>query len=375
MTEIYLIRHAQSEGNLYRMMQGQWDGEVTELGRRQIAALAERFRDVHIDAVYSSDLSRTRMTAGAILKYHDLPLHTSRALRELDLGPWEGKFFGDLKKSEPEALRTFVLDMGSWHIDGAETCRDATERIYPCFLEIARENDGRTVAVVSHGAVMRCLLSRCLGVGLGDTDALPISTNTGVTHLFYDNGVFTADYLGDASHLGAPDAPVWSKAPELCGESFDPASDPQYYKDCYRDAWRAAHGTDAGYSPTPYYLSALEHYSRDSGAVLRMLDGDRPVGLVDLDPERGAHAGIGWISLLYLCEEYRHRGCGAQLLARARFFYCALGRRALRLHVAEDNAAALTFYRRWGFRELSRENGSHGALLLMEKKLGGYDDV
>lgn len=375
MTEIYLIRHAQSEGNLYRMMQGQWDGEVTELGRRQIAALAERFRDVHIDAVYSSDLSRTRMTAGAILKYHDLPLHTSRALRELDLGPWEGKFFGDLKKSEPEALRTFVLDMGSWHIDGAETCRDAAERIYTCFLEIARENDGKTVAVVSHGAVMRCLLSRCLGVGLGDTDALPISTNTGVTHLFYDNGVFTADYLGDASHLGAPDAPVWSKAPELCGESFDPASDPQYYKDCYRDAWRAAHGTDAGYSPTPYYLSALEHYSRDSGAVLRMLDGDRPVGLVDLDPERGAHAGIGWISLLYLCEEYRHRGCGVQLLARARFFYCALGRRALRLHVAEDNAAALAFYRRWGFRELSRENGSHGALLLMEKKLGGYDDV
>lgn len=375
MTEIYLIRHAQSEGNLYRMMQGQWDGDVTELGRRQIAALAERFRDVHIDALYSSDLTRTRLTARAILKYHDLALNTSTALREINLGPWEGKFFGDLKKHEPEALGTFVFDMGSWQIEGAETCREAAERIYPCFLDIARENDGKTVAVVSHGAVIRCLLSRCLDLELRDTDALSISPNTGVTHLFYDNGVFTADYIGDTSHLGVTEAPVWSKAPELCGESFDPASDPDYYKDCYRDAWLAAHGTDAGYDPTPYYISALEHYARDNGAVVRMFDDEKSVGLIDLDPARGAHAGIGWISLLYLNGEYRHRGCGAQLLARARFFYSRMGRRALRLHVAEENADALTFYRRWGFRELSRENGSHGALLLMEKKLGGHEDV
>ena len=35
MTEIYLIRHTQAEGNRYRMMQGYWDGEVTALGLRQ----------------------------------------------------------------------------------------------------------------------------------------------------------------------------------------------------------------------------------------------------------------------------------------------------------------------------------------------------
>ncbi len=375
MTEIYVIRHAQSEGNLFRMMQGQWDGAVTELGARQIAALAERFRNVPIDALYSSDLCRTRLTAGAILKYHDLPLHTDKALRELDMGPWEGRFFGDLKHLEAESLRTFITDMENWKVEGAETCRDVADRTYRRLLEIAEKHPGKTVAVVSHGAAIRCMLSRCLGISLSDTKNLPIPANTGVSRLVYDNGVFTADYINDNSHLGAMDTPLWTRTPDLRGENFDPASDPDCYKTCYRDAWCAAHGSDAGFQPMPYFLSALDHYEYDRCAVMRIFDGDTFAGLIDLDPVRGAHAGIGWISLLYLRPEYRHMGCGIQLLGRVMSFYAALGRKSLRLHVAEDNTDALKFYKRWGFTELSQENTGHSTLLLMEKKLGGYRDV
>ena len=74
MTTIYLIRHAEAEGNLYRRVQGHWDGQVTPRGDLQIAALAERFRDVPVDAVYASDLRRTQDTAAAILSTHELPL-------------------------------------------------------------------------------------------------------------------------------------------------------------------------------------------------------------------------------------------------------------------------------------------------------------
>ena len=66
MTTIYLIRHAEAEGNLYRRIQGHWNGQVTPRGQKQIDALAERFRGVPIDAVCSSDLQRTIDTAGAI---------------------------------------------------------------------------------------------------------------------------------------------------------------------------------------------------------------------------------------------------------------------------------------------------------------------
>ena len=71
MTKIYLIRHAEAEGNLYRRIQGHWDGSITPLGLQQIDALAQRFRREHIDALYCSDLSPARATAEAITRMTD----------------------------------------------------------------------------------------------------------------------------------------------------------------------------------------------------------------------------------------------------------------------------------------------------------------
>ena len=66
MTKIYLVRHAQAEGNLYRRAHGMYDSLVTPQGYAQIEALRRRFADIPVDAVYSSPLLRTRTTAAAI---------------------------------------------------------------------------------------------------------------------------------------------------------------------------------------------------------------------------------------------------------------------------------------------------------------------
>ena len=63
MTTIYLIRHAEADGNLYRRAHGWYDSVITDRGYRQIAALAKRFASTRFDAVYSSDRRRT-MTTG-----------------------------------------------------------------------------------------------------------------------------------------------------------------------------------------------------------------------------------------------------------------------------------------------------------------------
>lgn len=371
MTKIYLIRHVQAEGNLYRMMQGHWDGEPTALGLRQARLLGERMRDTKLDAIYVSDLSRALRTAEGLLPHHPLPLHVDPRLREISMGPWEGRFFGDLKHDMPGEIKMFLQREDGWRPEGAEGYAEVTARAWPAMEEILRDNEGRTIAVVSHGVTIRCLLAKMLALGPGDPARLPIGGNTAISCLTYENGVFTPDYLGDCAHLESMSIPVWEQTPDLRGEPIDPMKEEAYYVSCYEDAWRAAHGTTKGFAAESYLLSAAEHHRADPGAVLKILAGDEPVGLVDMDTRRGAHADYGWLSLIYLRPEYRRQGMGIQLLGRAIMHYRQLGRRSLRLYAAEDNLAAMAFYRHWGFEKLGEERGRFGTIWLLEKKLGG----
>ncbi|MCR5135647.1 MAG: GNAT family N-acetyltransferase [Oscillospiraceae bacterium] len=369
MTEIYLIRHTQAEGNRYRMMQGFWDGEVTEMGRRQIEALAGRFADLPLDAVYSSDLHRAVETAEAAARRDRLPIRTRVALRELNIGPWEQKFFGNVCHAQPELSHTFMFDAENFYLEGAETYGDVRNRAMRELRELAEENEGKRIAVVSHGVTIRCILSAVTGVPLNDVKTLPICRNTAVSKLIWDGGRFTAEYVNDISHLPPELQGNWSRAGDVRDELFRPADDRAYYEACYADAWRSAHGNLRHFSADTYYQAALRHHAAVPGSVLRLYEEDEPIGLVDLDPERGASEGVGWISLLYLKEECRGRGYGIQVLARPVFFYRELGRRLLRLDVAEDNAIACRFYRREGFRVVGEHPGMEGKLLLMERPL------
>ena len=367
MTEIYLIRHTEAEGNRYRMMQGYWDGEVTALGLRQADALSRRFAKLPLDAVYSSDLTRAVLTAEAAACGSRLLVQQREALRELNIGPWEQQFFGNLSYEEPELARRFIHDSENWAVPGAETFAQVRERALAELRRIAAENDGKTIAVVSHGVAIRCILSGITKIPLSDTEHLPICKNTAVTKLRFVDGQFQIEYMNDDSHLGESERTVWNAVGALRDTVFDPQRDRSWYEQCYADAWMFAHGDLDGFSPATYYHAACHHHSVSPGAVKCIFLQEEPVGLVDLDPERGKADGTGWISLLYLREGFRGKGYGIQLLARAIAFF--RDRSRLQLQVAESNRAALAFYTREGFRAVSETKSPNGRLLVLERPL------
>ena len=121
MTKIYLIRHAEAEGNLYRIAHGQYNSTITPRGYRQLSALKRRFADIPIDAVYGSDLFRTQTTASAVYKPKNLPFHPLPLLREVRLGCWEQRSWAEIERMDREMLINFNKFPDLWQVEGAET--------------------------------------------------------------------------------------------------------------------------------------------------------------------------------------------------------------------------------------------------------------
>ena len=204
MTKIYLIRHAEAEGNLYRRIQGHWDGSITPLGLQQIDALAQRFRREHIDALYCSDLSRARATAEAITRYHDIPAVATPRLTEICMGVWEGRAWGDVEHEFPEQMRYFNTDPDRWSVPGCEPIRDVQKRMKRAISDLAARHDGQTIALVSHGMAIRAYLCTVLGIPNSEMATLPYGDNTSVSLLLVDGDNTTVEYYNDNRHL--PDA-------------------------------------------------------------------------------------------------------------------------------------------------------------------------
>ena len=159
MTRIYIVRHAEAEGNLYRRIHGQYDSLVTPLGYRQIEALSRRFQDIPVDAVYSSDLYRTRMTAKAIYAPKGLPLHLEPGLREIAMGRWEDQTWGGAARRDPERMNQFSRSDPDYDSPGGETFQAVQKRVVDTFRRLIRTHGGQTIVCVSHGVAIRTAMA------------------------------------------------------------------------------------------------------------------------------------------------------------------------------------------------------------------------
>ncbi len=202
MTYIYLIRHCEAMGNLKRVFQGSTDCDISETGAKQLEYLKERFKNIRLDAVYSSPLIRARKTAEAVACGKGLEIITRQNLTELNGGVLEGRPFQEAFNSIAGLADTWNNHPQDFAPEGGEAMRNAYVRIYEEITELVRINRGKTVAAVSHGGVLRCLMCRVLYNDINRLKDVPWCENTAVTLLKIDDSdKIGVEFFNDYSHV------------------------------------------------------------------------------------------------------------------------------------------------------------------------------
>lgn len=366
MTTLYLIRHAEAEGNLYRRIHGWYDALITENGYRQIQALETRFTDIPIDAVYSSDLIRTQTTAQAICRPKNLPLTTHKGLREVHMGLWEDHPWGEIRHLYPAELSLFNHSDPAWRAPNGESLHEVGHRMEKAVHEIVSQHPDQTIAIFSHGTAIRQFLARVQGISPSQWHSLPHSDNTAVSCLAYDEEGFHIVFEGDNSHLDESISTLarqswWKKDKDgeedvnLWFRPLDLNTEQDRYLAARRDAWMSVHGPALPFDGPTFLEGARNASSQNPWAVCAAMNGERFAGVLQCNPARHAQEQTGFISFFYVTSAFRLKGLGVQLLGQAISFYRALGRNRLRLRCAVSNAIALHFYQKYGFRAVGQE--------------------
>lgn len=190
MTTILIARHGQSDWNQEKRWQGHADRPLTERGREQAQALADRLAHIELDAVYSSDLQRARDTAAVVAESQGLELRQLPDLREVDVGSWSGLTRAEAEERFPEGFAQWRDGYPGWQ-DG-ETYEAMTDRVLRAVDEIAGEHEGGRVLVVSHGGPIRAMHAAALGLDVHAYRRLrPVEPNARLSAVCFVDGKLT----------------------------------------------------------------------------------------------------------------------------------------------------------------------------------------
>lgn len=158
-THLYLVRHGQTEWNVENRLQGFHDSPLTDLGVRQAMWLGDAFRDKPLDVIYSSSSRRAARTAELIRGDKPIAIIESDALKEINLGVWEGLTQEEAKAANPEAFEHFLQDPERFQVSGGESYGEVSKRAVAKVAEIVAAHPGQHILVVAHTVVVKLLMA------------------------------------------------------------------------------------------------------------------------------------------------------------------------------------------------------------------------
>jgi broad specificity phosphatase PhoE len=168
--KLLLIRHGESVGNAEYRVQGQAEFPLTERGRDQARALAQRLRREKwiLSVLYASDLSRATETAEILAAEMEAEVVLDARLREYDVGVLNGIVWQEIEFLYPDIWHGLHHSPEWVPIPDEEGTEAFHARIVAALANIQDRHKGTAAtAVVSHGGTLGMILSHLLGMDPG----------------------------------------------------------------------------------------------------------------------------------------------------------------------------------------------------------------
>lgn len=162
-TRLYLIRHGATQLSAEDRFAGATDVELSAEGRHQAQCLAQRLADDRITAIYASPMRRTVETANILARLGNLTPVLREGLREIHHGRWEQLHRAEVEAQFPEEYAAWEADPFTFAPAGGESGLEVLARALPIIRAIVAQHTDQNIAVVSHKATIRLVISSLLG--------------------------------------------------------------------------------------------------------------------------------------------------------------------------------------------------------------------
>lgn len=201
MTRLYILRHGETEWNKQNRTQGcSNDLSLSDYGRNQVKEVANRFKNILVDTLYSSDLKRAYETADEISKIVNQPVNKTLSLREMNFGCWEGLTSQEIGIKYKDIYEIWHSNPLNANIPDAESLIELQKRVLRFINDIILKHKDKNIVIVSHGITIKIMIFSILGIDLSFNNRIRID-NTGISIIDYYNSQSVLTLLNDTSHL------------------------------------------------------------------------------------------------------------------------------------------------------------------------------
>ena len=142
---LYYVRHGQTDWNTQHLLQGRNDIPLNEKGIEQAKITSQHLKNIHIDKIYCSPLTRTMQTASIINEAKNCPIIQDERIIE--------RCFGQMEGADIQSLQTNLWSFDKNLCSQAETMQEFFQRVYDFLDEIKEESKDKNYLIVAHGGV------------------------------------------------------------------------------------------------------------------------------------------------------------------------------------------------------------------------------